>query len=191
MDEPKTPDTFQVGTTVLDVSALNIPAKLTGAPGQLTTILHLLYGLGVAGVVFTGVLILVSPILFLSKFRRPIVHFGIGAIAAIALILILSIALMQTIIGAFLGGMINQLANDFGIFAKPGIALLIIAWLSVILLSIPTLILLTLWFNGIFIRRSKVALEKKKIPIIRTSAATSVDSTNSRAVPYTSIDGAT
>ncbi|RKF62006.1 putative integral membrane protein [Erysiphe neolycopersici] len=182
-DEPKIPDTFQVGTTILDISALNIPAKLTGGSGQLTTVLRILYILGVVGIVLIGILILVSPILFLSRFRRPIVHFGIGAIAALATILILFTALIQTIIGALLGGMINQLANDFGIYAKPGIALMIIAWLSVILLLIPTSILLTLWFNGIFIRRSNVALEKKQIPITRTSDTTSIDDTHSQIVP--------
>lgn len=185
MDDPEIPSTFQVGTTTLDVSVLDIPSKLTKVVGQLTTVLKILYILGIVGIILTGVLILVSPILFIAKFRRPIIHLGIGLIATLAAVLLLLTALLQSIIAILIGSIINQLASGFGISAKAGVPLLVIAWISVILVSIPATILLNLWFNGVYIRRAKVALEKKRIPVSRNSLpmsrnllAMSVDNSN-------------
>ncbi|POS83183.1 hypothetical protein EPUL_005664 [Erysiphe pulchra] len=174
------PDTFQVGTTILDLSALNIPAKLTDVKGQLTTVLTGLYLLGWVGIILTSLFILVSPILFFSRFRRPKVYYVVGIIAAMATIHVQLVALIQTLIGGILGGVINQLFKDYGIKTKPGVALLVLAWLSVILLAIPTTIILKLWFHGTYIRRTNVALEKNQIPNARISDAMPFDDARSQ-----------
>lgn len=160
---PKSPmvqDKFQVGSKTVDVSALNLPDKLTDLVGQLSTIFRIVFILEILAIITTSIFIVIVPLLLLEKFRVKISYLAIGSTAALAASLLLITAVFQTLLAAVIVGAINQLGKGLQLYAKKGASQLIIAWISFIFLMIPASIILRLWFIRVYIRRSKITLDK-------------------------------
>ncbi|KAG4434050.1 hypothetical protein IFR05_010472 [Cadophora sp. M221] len=153
-DIPKTNSTLQLGTTVIDFSALNLPNKLSSATGAIPAIFTAIFAIQVTGIVASGLLILLTPLnVFISFF---IFRLTIAALAGIATACFGAIAGIETGIMVIINILVNGLGEGLGIESQRGGEFLALLWVSFVFMSISTTVWFLKWHRDRYIRRPKV-----------------------------------
>ncbi|KUJ08951.1 uncharacterized protein LY89DRAFT_315797 [Mollisia scopiformis] len=168
-----TNSTVQLGTTTLDFSALNIPAKLSASGGQIKAVLKTVLALQIIGIVSAGILIILAPLeILFSFFRRWLVHLVIGCLAALATACFAVIAFAATAIQVAVSSLVNDLGDGLGIEAYSGGNLLALVWISYILMEYAAVLWFIRWFirwhAHRYVRREK-GLGPSQRPLVRTA----------------------
>ncbi|KAG4420483.1 hypothetical protein IFR04_006403 [Cadophora malorum] len=155
-DIPTTNSTLQVGTTVIDFSALNIPNKLASATGGIDTVFTAIFAIQVTGIVASGLLIILTPLhIFLSFFQRFIFRLAIAALAALATSCFGVIAGIETGIMVIVDVLVNGLGEGLGIESQRGGDFLALLWVSFVFMSISTTVWFLKWHKDRYVRRPK------------------------------------
>ncbi|KAK0122484.1 hypothetical protein ONS95_010715 [Cadophora gregata] len=153
---PTTNSTLQLGTTIIDFSALNLPAKLSSAKSSITSIFTAIFAIQVTGIVACGLLIVLTPLhIFLSFFQRFIFRLLIAALAAIATICFGFIAGIETGIMVIIDVLVDGLGEGLGIEAQSGGAFLALLWVRSVFMSVSTLVWFGKWHGDRYVRRVK------------------------------------
>ncbi|KAL2066762.1 hypothetical protein VTL71DRAFT_2834 [Oculimacula yallundae] len=151
---PKTNSTLQLGTTVVDFSALNLPNKLSGASGAIPKVFKAIFAIQVTGIVAAGLLIILTPLtIFISLFQRFIVRFSIAALAALATACFGVIAGIETGIMVIVNVLVNGLGEGLGIESQRGGEFLALLWVSFVFMSTSTVVWIMKWHKDRYMRR--------------------------------------
>ncbi|PVH80859.1 hypothetical protein DL98DRAFT_626302 [Cadophora sp. DSE1049] len=155
-DIPTTNSTLQIGTTVIDFSALNLPNKLSSATGGIDSVFTAIFAIQVTGIVASGLLILLTPLhIFLSFFQRFIFRLAIAALAGIATACFGVIAGIETGIMVIVDVLVNGLGEGLGIESQRGGDFLALLWVSFVFMSISTTVWFLKWHKDRYVRRAK------------------------------------
>ncbi|KAH7413479.1 actin cortical patch SUR7/pH-response regulator pali [Cadophora sp. MPI-SDFR-AT-0126] len=171
-DIPKTNSTLQIGTTVIDFSALNLPNKLSSATGGIDTVFTAIFAIQVTGIVASGILIVVTPLhIFFSFFQRFIFRLAIAALASIATACFGATAGIETGIMVIINVLVNGLGEGLGIESQTGGDFLALLWVSFVFMSISTTVWFLKWHKDRYVRRPKedYAVER---PMVKSATST-------------------
>lgn len=164
-----TNSTVQLGTTTVDFSAINIPAKLSKSGGQLKAILNAIIALQIIGIVCSGILILLTPLtLFLSFFNKWIFRLAIGCFAALAAACFAVTAGFGTGIQVAVSALVNGLGDGLGVEAYSGGNFLALTWISYIIMMISTILWFMRWHAHRYVRRGN-ELGSMQRPLVKTT----------------------
>ncbi|KAH9205491.1 actin cortical patch SUR7/pH-response regulator pali [Leptodontidium sp. 2 PMI_412] len=171
-DIPKTNSTLQLGTTIIDFSALNLPNKLSSATGAIPKIFTAIFAIQVTGIVASGLLILLTPLsVFISFFQRFIFRLAIAALAGIATTCFGAIAGIETGIMVIINSLVNGLGEGLGIESQRGGEFLALLWVSFVFMSISTTVWFLKWHRDRYIRRPKDDFVTSR-PLVKSATST-------------------
>ncbi|KAF8861470.1 hypothetical protein BDZ45DRAFT_799934 [Acephala macrosclerotiorum] len=164
-----TNSTVQLGTTTIDFSAINIPAKLSNSEGQVKAILNAIIALQIIGIVSAGILIFLTPLtLLLSFFSKWIFRLAIGCFAALAAACFAVIAGFGTGIQVAVSALVNDLGDGLGVEAYSGGNFLALTWISYFFMMISAVLWFTRWHAHRYVRRGK-ELGAMQRPLVKTA----------------------
>ncbi|KAJ5033008.1 uncharacterized protein L3040_009593 [Drepanopeziza brunnea f. sp. 'multigermtubi'] len=153
--------TLQIGSTIFDFSALNLPAKLSSAGGTITQLTRALLALLALGTASSGLLILLTPLLtillslFLHPKRQPAVRLLLTALAALASTSLLTVAAIETAILVLVSGLVNGVGDGLGIEVQSGRRYLALLWVSAGAMLLATAVWLWTWHVEYYVRRPR------------------------------------
>lgn len=127
---PPPNSTFQVGNVMVDYSALNIPAKLSGGATLLRALFDALFAFQVIGIVAIGLLFLISPPLIFSFAQFSFLRAIAALLAIIAAVFLTLVSVIETAITAILPGIVNSIGDGLGVSAKSGAPFLAMSIIS-------------------------------------------------------------
>ncbi|CZT11359.1 uncharacterized protein RAG0_15531 [Rhynchosporium agropyri] len=152
----RTNSTLQLGTTVIDVSALNIPNKLADGSGMISKVFKALFAIQITGLVATGLLILLTPLnLCISFFKRSTFRSIITALAGLAAACFGVTAFIYTAIIVVTSTLVNTLGKGLGIESLKGGNFLALIWISAVFMSISLIVRYLKWHKQRYVKRSK------------------------------------
>jgi len=164
-----TNSTIQLGTTTLDFSALNIPAKLSKSGGQFKAILNAFIAVQIIGIVSCGILIFLAPlIIILSFFNRWIFRLAIGGFSALAAACFAMIAGFGTGIQVSVSSVINNVGDGLGVEAYNGGRFLALTWISYFFMMFSAALWFTRWHEHRYVRRGN-DLGVIQRPLVKTA----------------------
>ncbi|CZR53580.1 uncharacterized protein PAC_03460 [Phialocephala subalpina] len=164
-----TNSTVKLGTTTLDFSAINIPAKLSKSGGQLKVILNVIIALQIIGIVSCGILILLAPlIIILSFFNRWIFRLAIGMLSALAAACFALIAGFGTGIQVAVSSVINGVGDGLGVEAYSGGSFIAMTWISYFFMMSSAVLWFTRWHGHRYVRRGN-DLGVMQRPLVKTA----------------------
>jgi hypothetical protein len=161
--------TLQLGTTTLDFSALNIPAKLSKSGGQIHAVLTAIIALQIIGIVSCGILIVLAPLSILLPFlNRWLIHLIIAGFATLAAACFGVIAGISTGIQVIVSSLVNQLGDGLGIEAYSGGNFLALVWISYVFMAYAGVLWFIRWHAHRYVRRGR-ELGMSQRPLVKTA----------------------
>ncbi|KAH8749191.1 hypothetical protein F5882DRAFT_470731 [Hyaloscypha sp. PMI_1271] len=125
----QTNSTLQLGNTVLDFSAINIPNKLGKGGGALSAVIKTTIVLQIIGIVCTGLLIVFTPFyLFLEFFRKRWFTVTIFSLTFIATGCFGFVTGVETGIHIVMETLVKEVMDGLGVETYGGTGLLVILW---------------------------------------------------------------
>ncbi|CAD6501168.1 BgTH12-01422 [Blumeria graminis f. sp. triticale] len=154
-------DTIQIGNTIVDFSALNLVKKFTMTLGLLSTFLKSIFVVEIVGVALCALVFLLSPLLFINRFRTFKLRLCLGILALTAAVCFGVVAVVQTIIGVLVKCLVSQLGSGLGIRAESGRRLLSLLWINFGLMIVSSMALLAQCFKEVYVRKSTSEIKKQ------------------------------
>jgi hypothetical protein len=165
----QTNSTLQLGNTVLDFSAINIPNKLGKAGGAINAVVEVIIILQIIGIVFTGLLIVLTPLnLFIAFFRKAWFTIVIASLTFLATGCFVVVTLLETAIHIAVDVLVDDVINGLGVEAYGGTGLLVILWIKFIFMVTSSIVWFLSWHNKRYVVREKV----EKRPVVVTASST-------------------
>jgi hypothetical protein len=184
----QTNSTLQLGNTVLNFSAINIPNKLGKAGGQLSAVIETIIVLQIIGIACSGLLIIITPLnLFIEFFRKwwfvPIV----ASLTFLATGCFVVVTTLETGINFVIRALVHEVADGLGVEAYGGDELLVILWIKFIFMAASSTVWFCKWHNARYVvrekevRRPAVATARSNFPAIYRSKGPPPDPPRERA----------
>jgi len=165
----QTNSTLQVGNTVIDFSAINIPNKLGKSGGAITSVVEAIIILQIIGIVFTGLLIVLTPLsLFVAFFRKTWFTIVIASLTFVATGCFVVVAVLETAIHMAVDVLVDDVIDGLGVEAYGGTGLLVILWVKFIFMVMSSTVWFLSWHNKRYVVREKV----EKRPVVVTASST-------------------
>jgi len=165
----QTNSTLQLGNTVLDFSAINIPNKLGKASGALNAVIEAIIILQIIGIVFTGLLIVLTPLnLFIAFFRKMWFTIIIASLTFLATGCFVVVTGLETAIHVAVDAVVEEVMDGLGVEAYGGTPLLVILWIKFIFMVTSSTVWFLSWHNKRYVVREKV----ERRPVVVTAIST-------------------
>ncbi|KAE9362859.1 hypothetical protein N431DRAFT_551069 [Stipitochalara longipes BDJ] len=165
----QTNSTLQLGNTVLDFSAVNIPNKLGKAGGALSTVIEAIIVLQIIGIVFTGLLIVLTPLnLFISFFRKWWFTIIVASLTFLATGCFVFVTALETAIHVAVDALVEEVMDGLGVEAYGGTDLLVILWIKFVFMVTSSTVWFLSWHNARYVVRERV----ERRPVVVTASST-------------------
>ncbi|KAN0109993.1 hypothetical protein V8E51_006380 [Hyaloscypha variabilis] len=165
----QTNSTLQVGNTVIDFSAINIPNKLGKSGGAINSVVEAIIILQIIGIVFTGLLIVLTPLnLFVAFFRKTWFTIVIASLTFLATGCFVVVTVLETAIHMAVDVLVDDVIDGLGVEAYGGTGLLVILWVKFIFMVMSSTVWFLSWHNKRYVVREKV----EKRPVVVTASST-------------------
>jgi hypothetical protein len=179
----QTNSTLQLGNTVLDFSAINIPNKLGKGGGALSAVIKATIVLQIIGIVCTGLLIVFTPFnLFLEFFRKRWSTVTIFSLTFIATGCFSFVTGVETGIHIVVETLVKEVMDGLGVETYGGTGLLVILWVKLIFMVTSSTVWILRWHNARYVVREKAVREGKR-PVVVTASLTYPRSMERRVKP--------
>jgi hypothetical protein len=168
----QTNSTLQLGNTVLDFSAINIPNKLGKGGGAFSAVIEATIVLQIIGIVCTGLLIVFTPFnLFIEFFRKRWFTVIIASLTFAATGCFGFVTGLETGIHIAVEALVKEVMDGLGVETYGGTRLLVILWVKLIVMVTSSTVWVLSWHNARYVVREKAEREAKR-PVVTTASST-------------------
>jgi hypothetical protein len=168
----QTNSTLQLGNTVLDFSAINIPNKFGKGGGAFSAVIEATIVLQIIGIVCTGLLIVFTPFnLFIEFFRKRWFTVIIASLTFAATGCFGFVTGLETGIHIAVEALVKEVMDGLGVETYGGTGLLVILWVKLIFMVTSSTVWVLSWHNARYVVREKAEREAKR-PVVTTASST-------------------
>lgn len=186
----QTNSTLQLGNSILDFSAINIPNKLGKAGGQLRAVIEAIIVLQIIGIVCAGLLIVLTPLkIFIEFFRKWWFVLIIASLTFLATGCFVVVTALETGVNFIVKALVHEVADGLGVEAYGGVGLLVILWIKFLFMVASSTAWFCKWHNARYVVRER----EVKRPIVATARSnfSEIDKINTPPDPPRERVGAT